>query len=138
MEVLVMTTPRILLADDQEEMLQAVILTLSDEFNVVGTAENGMRALDLAKRLTPDVMVLDICMPVVNGIEAACRLKQVGSYARVVFLTVHDDPEFVDAALSAGALGYVLKPSLATDLIPAIWAAMQGEQFISPSIIQPR
>jgi DNA-binding NarL/FixJ family response regulator len=138
MEVLVMTTPRILLADDQEEMLQAVILTLSDEFNVVGTAENGMRALDLAKRLTPDVLVLDICMPVVNGIEAACRLKQVGSYARVVFLTVHDDPEFVDAALSAGALGYVLKPSLATDLIPAIWAAMQGEQFISPSIIQPR
>ena len=115
-------------------MLQTVVLILRDEFNVVGTAENGVRAVELATRLSPDVLVLDISMPVENGIEAACQLKTLGSSARVIFLTVHRDPEFVEAALSAGALGYVLKPSLATDLIPAIWAALHGDTFISPSM----
>ena len=129
-----MTTPRILLADDQEEMLQAIIPILRDEFNVVGTAENGARAVELATRISPDVVVLDISMPMVNGIEAAGLLRELGSHARVIFLTVHKDPEFVDAALSAGALGYVLKPSLGTDLVPAIWAAMQGNIFVSPSM----
>ena len=127
-------TPRVLLADDREEMLQTVVLVLRHEFDVIGTAENGSRAVELATKLSPDVVVLDISMPVVNGIETACRLKELGSHARVIFLTIHTDPEFVEAALSAGALGYVLKPSLATDLVPAIWAAMQGYTFISPSM----
>ena len=126
--------PRVLLADDQEEMLQTVVLTLRDEFDVIGTAEDGTHAVELATRLTPDVLVLDVSMPLLNGIEAACRLKELGSHARVIFLTVHADPEFVEAALSAGALGYVLKPSLATDLVPAIRAAAHGDIFISPSM----
>jgi DNA-binding NarL/FixJ family response regulator len=130
----VTTAPQVLLADDQEEIRQTVALILGAEFDIVGWAENGLRAVDLATRLSPDVLVLDISMPVVNGIEAACYLKELGSPARVVFLTVHSDPEFVEAALSAGALGYVLKPFLATDLVPAIWAAMQGHTFISPSM----
>ena len=128
------TAPQVLLADDQEEILRTVALILGAEFDIVGCAKNGLRAVDLATRLSPDVLVLDISMPVVNGIEAACYLKELGSPARVIFLTVHSDPEFVEAALSAGALGYVLKPSLATDLVPAIWAVMQGRTFISLSM----
>jgi DNA-binding NarL/FixJ family response regulator len=130
----VTTTPRIVLADDQIEILQSIALTLGEGFSVVGTAENGASAVELATKLSPDVLVLDICMPVQNGIEAACHLKEIGSTARVVFLTVNTEPEFVEAALFAGALGYVLKQSLASDLVPAIRAAMEGETFISPSM----
>jgi DNA-binding NarL/FixJ family response regulator len=130
-------TPRVVLADDQKEILQSVVLTLGDEFSVVGTAENGAGAVELATRLSPDVVVLDISMPVENGIEAACHLKELGSKARVVFLTVNAEPEFVEAALFAGALGYVLKQSLASDLVPAIWAVMGGASFISPSVHLP-
>jgi DNA-binding NarL/FixJ family response regulator len=127
-------TPRVLLADDQEEIRQTIALMLRDDFDIVGTAEDGTRAVDLTTRLSPDVLVLDISMPMVNGIEVACRLKELGSHARVVFLTVHTDPDFVEAALSAGALGYVSKPSVATDLVPAIWAVIHGNTFVSPLI----
>ena len=127
-------TPRVILADDQKEMLRAVVLTLRDEFRVVGTAENGTEAVDLTTRLCPDVLVLDVCMPVENGITAAYHLKDLGSTTRIVFLTVNHDPDFVEAAMSAGALGYVLKHSLAAELVPAIWSAMHGNVFISPSI----
>ena len=130
----VTATPRVILADDQEEMLRTASVVLRDEFDIVGTAENGKRAVDLTSRLSPDVLVMDISMPVLNGIEAACRLKELGSRAKVIFLTINGDAEFVDAALSAGALGYVLKPSLATDLVPAIWAVIEGNTFISPSM----
>jgi DNA-binding NarL/FixJ family response regulator len=130
-------TPRVALADDQKEILQSVVLTLGDEFSVVGTAENGVGAVELATRLSPDVLVLDISMPVQNGIEAACHLKELGSKTRVVFLTVNREPEFVEAALFAGALGYVLKQSMASDLVPAICAAMEGATFISPSLHLP-
>lgn len=122
---------RVLLADDQAEMLQTITFVLGGGFDIVGTAENGRRAVELATKLSPDVLVLDICMPVVNGIEAAGLLKELGSRAKVIFLTVHADPEFVEAALSAGALGYVLKPFLASDLVPAIWAVTRGHVFIS-------
>jgi len=131
------TAPRVVLADDQKEMLQTVVLILRDEFCVVGTAENGTDAVDLTTRLSPDVLVLDLCMPVENGIEAACHLRDLGSKTRVIFLTVNHDQEFVEAAMSAGALGYVLKQSLAAELVPAIWAVMHGNIFISPSV-QPR
>src|SRR5437868_6427680 len=104
MENGLLTTPRILLADDQEEMLQTIALTVGDQFNVIGTAENGARAVELATKLSPDVLVLDVSMPLVNGIEAASRLKELGSRARIVFLTVNEDPDFVEAALCAGAL----------------------------------
>jgi DNA-binding NarL/FixJ family response regulator len=131
MNITATTAPRVLLADDQAEMLQTITLILGGGFDIVGTAENGSRAIELATKLSPDVLVLDICMPVVNGIEAACLLKERGSRAKVIFLTVHTDPEFVEAALSAGALGYVLKPFLASDLVPAIWAVTRGLVFIS-------
>lgn len=126
--------PRVVLADDKEEMLQTIRLVLRDEVSIVGSAENGARAVELATTLAPDVLVLDISMPVENGMEAACHLKELGSPARVIFLTVNTEPEFVEAALSVGALGYVLKQSLADDLIPAIWTVMHGGTFISPAM----
>lgn len=129
--------PRVLLADDQEEILQTVALMLKGTFDVVATAQNGTRAVELAAKLSPDVLVLDIAMPMENGIEVARRLQTLGFHARVVFLTINADREFVEAALSAGALGYVLKASLATDLVPAIWAAIQGHTFISRSCNRP-
>jgi CheY-like chemotaxis protein len=124
--------PRILIADDQEEMLRTIAVVLGDEFDIIGTAENGKHAVELATTLLPDVLVLDISMPIVNGIEAAWRLRRLGSLARIVFLTVHTDSDFVEAARSTGALGYVWKESLARDLAPAIRAVMQGNCFTSP------
>ena len=108
-------SPRILLADDQEEVLFLIAHLLEGEFHVIGTAENGKRALELATTLFPDVIVLDICMPELNGIAAAERLREAGSVSKVVFLTGAEDADFVDAALSAGALAYVLKRSASVD-----------------------
>jgi len=129
-----MIAPRVLLADDQEEVLQTLSEFLADQFQIVGTAENGMRVLERTRSLAPDIVVLDICMPVMNGIEAARCLREQCQPVRVVFLTAYEDTDFAEAAMSAGALGYVLKSRLATDLIPAIWKAFVGEIFVSPSI----
>ena len=129
-----MTVPRIVLADDQKEMLRTIALVLGDEFSIIGTAENGKHAVELTTELAPDVLVLDISMPVVNGIEAASRLRALGSRARVVFLTINADPDFVEAARSVGALGYVLKESLALDLAPAIRTVIEGNSFTSPAM----
>jgi DNA-binding NarL/FixJ family response regulator len=133
-EVTAMSMPRVFLADDQEEVRETVALVLEGEFQVVGTAADGRRALELAPQLAADVLVLDITMPGLNGIEVALRLREEGSSAKVVFLTIHDDPDLVDAAMSTGAFGYVLKGLLATDLAPAIWRAIEGRTFISPSL----
>jgi two-component system response regulator DegU len=111
---------RVLLADDHEEMLDRIASLLAVECKVVGTATDGQQALDAAMELKPDVLVLDISMPVMNGIEAARRLKEAGSETRIVFLTVHDDPDFVREALEAGAQGYVIKQRIVSDLVAAI------------------
>jgi DNA-binding NarL/FixJ family response regulator len=125
---------RILLADDQREILQTAMRLLENEFEVVAAVANGELAIEAAARLAPDLIVLDISMPVLNGIEAACRLKESGSRAKVVFLTVHEDPVLVEAALSAGARGYVLKQRLATDLIPSIRQVLDDFIFVSAPV----
>ena len=125
---------RILLADDHEQVLYTVAELVSDRFRIVGVARNGERAVELARLLSPDVVLLDVSMPVMNGFEAASRLKAAGSSAKVVFLTVHDDPGFVEAALSAGANGYVLKAYLATDLVDSILMVMDNGIFVSGSM----
>ena len=127
-------TLRVFLAEDQEEMRQTIVQILRDDFQIVGTAETGAGVLDLPPNLSPDVFVLDISMPVVTGIEAALRLQEQGSQAKIIFLTVHEDPDFVENAMAVGAAGYVIKPCMATDLGPAIRKAMEGSTFISPSI----
>jgi DNA-binding NarL/FixJ family response regulator len=99
---------------------------------VIGTAIDGRQALDAAKRLKPDVLVLDISMPVMGGIETARCLKEAGVKTRIVFLTVHDDPDFAREALEAGALGYVIKPRIASDLMIAINEVYAGRSFVSP------
>jgi DNA-binding NarL/FixJ family response regulator len=119
---------RVLLADDHEAMLDRVAGLLATEFCVVGAVTDGQQALDAAMELEPDVLVLDISMPVMNGIETARRLNEAGSETRIVFLTVHDDPDFVREALEVGAQSYVIKQRLASDLVAAIKKAHAGRQ----------
>ncbi len=123
-----------MLADDQREILETVARLLEDEFDVIAAVANGKLAIEAAVRMAPDLIVLDISMPVLNGIEAASQLKESGSRAKVVFLTVHEDPVLVEAALSVGANGYVLKQRLATDLIPAIRKVLDDLIFVSAPV----
>jgi DNA-binding NarL/FixJ family response regulator len=125
---------RVLLADDHHDFLAAAARLLEPEFEVVQTVGDGQALLAEAARLEPDVLVLDISMPVLNGIEAARRLRGAGSRAKVVFLTVHQDPDYVRGALAAGALGYVVKSRLVSDLALALREALAGRSFVSPSI----
>jgi len=125
---------RVLLADDHEAVLDRVKSLLEKEFQVVGTARDGQAAIEAVAELNPDVLILDISMPVLTGIQTAVRLKLMKSEVRIVFLTVHEDPDFVREALATGALGYVAKPRLATDLPLAIKEVLAGRSFVSPSI----
>jgi DNA-binding NarL/FixJ family response regulator len=129
-----MGIPRILLADDHHEMLEKVAHLLEGEFEVLASVENGRRLVETALNLDPDLIVRDISMPVLNGIAAACHLKDSAPRAKVIFLTVHEDPAFVTAAFSAGALGYVLKHRLVADLIPAIREVLHGHVFASQPV----
>jgi DNA-binding NarL/FixJ family response regulator len=123
---------RILLADDHKDIRAKVIEELDSEFEVVGAVADGNALLKAASQMKPDVCVVDICMPVINGIEAATQMKASGSRVKIVFLTVHEDPDFLQAALDAGALGYVVKSRVVTDLSPAIRAALADRRFVSP------
>jgi DNA-binding NarL/FixJ family response regulator len=129
--------PRILLADDHQLVLERVTALLQSVFDVVGAARNGREMISQAMRLNPDVIVADISMPELSGIEAAHQLHERGSTAKLVFLTIHSNDEFVSACLAEGALGYVVKSHMKSDLIPAIHAALSGQSFIS-SVTQPR
>ena len=128
-----MKRPRVLVADDHHMVLDRVLSLLRPNFEVVGTTDNGWDLLTEAERLQPDVIVLDITMPALNGIEAAHKLQEVGSTARLVFLTVHPQSQFVAACFAEGGLAYVTKSRLGIDLISAINEALSGHYFISPS-----
>lgn len=119
-----MSRPRILLADDHANILERVSELLSTEFEIVAIVRDGLAAVDAAAALEPDLAVLDISMPILNGLEVARRLTAIHPSPRIVFLTVHEDVEYREAARSAGACGYVLKRSLATELLPAIKRAL--------------
>jgi len=116
---------RILLADDHAAAVTQATRVLAEQYDIAGTAADGAELLEAAARLDPDVIVLDIGMPVLDGLEAARRLKAAGCRSRLVFLTVHEDPDYVRAAERLGADGYVVKCRLATDLLPAISAALR-------------
>ena len=131
-----MSRATVLLADDQAEFLAVERRLLEPEFEVIETVRNGHAAVEAAIRLAPDVLIIDVSMPVMDGIAAARSLRAAGSWAKVVFLTVHGDPDYVRAALEAGALGYVVKCRLAFDLVPALRDALAGRPFVSPSIPQ--
>ena len=131
------TVVRILLADDSPSMLQAARLILEPEFQIVGTVDDGEAVLEAMQSLKPDILILDISMGLMNGLEAARLLTRIGSKAKIVFLTVHKDQEFVEEAFSAGAMGYVIKPRLGTDLLIAVREALMGHTFVSPDLISP-
>src|SRR5271166_367915 len=126
-----MSRPRILLADDHQLVLERVTVLLQSTFEVVGVAHDGLEMVDEAIRLSPDIIVADISMPKLDGIEAAHRLREMGAKAPIVFLTIHKGPEFVEACLAEGALGFVVKSQMKADLIPAIDAALAGRCFVS-------
>jgi DNA-binding NarL/FixJ family response regulator len=127
----VMDRARVVLADDHQSFLACTADILEPEFDVVDSVGDGEELIAAAERLDPDVLVLDISMPVLNGIETARRLKAAGSRAKIVFLTVHKDEEFVRTAISIGAMGYVAKDRLASDLALALREALAGRRFIS-------
>ena len=129
-----LTRVRVLLADDHPLLLERVAAFLRSFFDVVGIASNGKELVAEAMQLNPDVIVADITMPALTGIEAAHQLREAGSKAKFVFLTVHSDIDFVQACQAEGALGYVVKSRMATDLIPAIKAALSGQSYISQSV----
>jgi DNA-binding NarL/FixJ family response regulator len=122
---------KILLADDHPNLLEKVASLLEPTFEVVGRVRDGQSLFDAAMNLQPDLIVSDISMPILNGIEAASKLKDSGCRSKVVFLTVHADPDYVPACLATGALGYVVKSHMATDLLPAINEVLAGRNFIS-------
>lgn len=126
-----MNRARILLADDHDEMRDRVKRYIEQEFELLGAVKNGRDLLEAAVKLNPDVCLLDISMPELNGIETAAKLKESGSTAKIVFLTVHEDVDFVQAALQTGASGYVVKRRMASDLRTAIREALAGRVFIS-------
>jgi DNA-binding NarL/FixJ family response regulator len=121
------------LADDHPSFPDMVQSFLEPLFEVIGKVTNGRDLLAAAMNLKPDVIVTDISMPVLNGIDAANQLKELGCTSRIVFLTVHSDSDFIRAGLATGAFAFVVKSQLTTDLILAIREAIAGHIFISPT-----
>jgi DNA-binding NarL/FixJ family response regulator len=127
---------RILVADDFEGWRRQVRLLLQPrpEWRVVAEASDGSEAIRKAEKLKPDLIVLDIGLPRLNGIEAARRIRQLSPSSKIVFLSLYNSPDVVQAALSTGALGYVRKADARSELLPAVDAALRGKQFVSGSI----
>lgn len=127
---------RILLADDHAVVRQGfkMILAAQPDMEIVGEAGNGREALDLAGQLQPDVIVMDVAMPELNGIEATRRLSDLSPRTRVLALSMHKDSVYVREILRAGARGYLLKDSIASDLLAAVRAVARGEGYLSPGV----
>lgn len=129
-----MSRPRVLLADDHRMVAEGVKRLLEEEFELVAVVDDGRQLVESAGRLRPDVIVADITMPHLNGIEALVVMKRDNPDVRVVFLTMHKDAAYARRALEAGARGYVLKHSAQTELFLAVRAALDGKTFISPTL----
>jgi DNA-binding NarL/FixJ family response regulator len=129
-----MKKPRVLLADDHRVVAEGLRGLLDAHFEVVGIASDGRELVSAAKRLDPDVVVLDISMPSLNGIDAARQLRAANSRARIVFLTMHREVTYAARALEAGASGFVLKHSAPSELVTAIREALKGGTYITPQI----
>ena len=126
--------PRLLLADDHALLLEGIRLLLEPEFELAGSVEDGQALLAAAEKLKPDVILIDISMPVLNGIDAARQLRKIVPSAKLVFLTMHGDADYVTEAFRAGASGYLLKRSAASELITAIREVLKGHHYVSPLV----
>jgi len=124
--------PRVILVDDHSAMLRQVTQLLEGQFEVLAALHDGGQLVATARVLRPDLIALDIALPGLSGIELARQLTDAKCKARIVFLTVHADADYAREALAAGGLGYVVKPRLGSDLLPALRAALEGRRFVSP------
>jgi DNA-binding NarL/FixJ family response regulator len=129
-----MSKPRILVADDHQILAEGVRSLLECEFEVIGGVGDGRELLSAASQHQPDVIVTDIAMPSLNGIEAAAQMRDMRVKAKVVFLTQHRDVAYARRAMEAGATGFVLKHSASSELLTAVREALQGRTYISPMI----
>jgi len=129
-----MSRTRVLLADDHTLLLEAFKGLLEPEFEVVGAVADGRAVLAAAEKLKPDVVVLDIAMPLLNGLEAARQLGTMSPHPKVIFLTMNPDPDVAVEALRLGASGYLLKTSAASELSKAIRTALRGLKYVTPSM----
>jgi DNA-binding NarL/FixJ family response regulator len=132
-----MNRARVLLADDHPENAALLRELLQLEFEVVAQVDDGASLVDAAAVLSPDVIVCDISMPRMDGIEAAHTILRRDPGARIVFVSVHNEPWLVSRGLAAGAMGYVLKLSAGDDLLPAVRAALRGQRHVSGSLCRP-
>lgn len=129
-----MKRPTVLLADDHKIILDGLRGVLEGHYELVGAVTNGRELVDEALRLRPDVIVADISMPLLNGIDAVAQIREAGSEAKVVFLTMHPDPTYATRALQAGGSGYVLKHSASDELVTAIQQVLRGKTYLSPAL----
>jgi len=129
-----MKRTRVLLADDHKIVLDGLKRILEPEFELIGMVEDGRSLVSQAERLRPDVIVVDISMPLLNGIEAVRQIKKIDPYVKVVFLTMYPDVTYAIRAFEAGAAGYVLKHSASSELVRAVHEAMQGRTYVTPMI----
>jgi len=129
-----MTKPRILLADDHTLVLEGFKRILQDQCELVGMVQNGRALLEIAAEQRPDIIFLDISMPLLNGIDAARQLRQRLPGVKIIFVTMHADPAYVAAAFKAGAAGYLLKRSAFDELEQAIKAVLSGNFYVTPLI----
>lgn len=125
---------RILVADDNKDMRDTIIRLLEPEFDIVGVAADGKALIDLEAKLHPEIGVIDISMPVMSGIDAARELRSRGSEMQIIFLTVNEDADFVNAAFETGAVAYVVKRQMASDLPKAMRETLAGRNFVSACI----
>jgi DNA-binding NarL/FixJ family response regulator len=126
-----MRRPKVLLADDHRIVVEGLRRLLEDRFDLVGTVTDGRQLIDLARTLRPDVIVTDMSMPVLGGLDALPRLKAEGVDARVIFLTMHADPRLATEAIRAGASGFLLKDAAGEELITAIEDVLRGRTYLT-------
>jgi DNA-binding NarL/FixJ family response regulator len=129
-----MSKPRVLIADDHKIVVEGLKKILGPEFEIAGAVEDGRALIKAAEKLRPDVIVADISMPALNGIEAVLQIKKLHKEMKVVFLTMHPDIAYAVSAFKAGASGYVLKHSAPDELVTAIRTALQGKMYVTPLI----
>lgn len=129
-----MKRPRVLLADDHRMVAEGLKSLLAAEFDLVAIVEDGRAMIEAAKKLQPDVIITDITMPQLNGIDALAQLKKADPFVKVVFLTMHHDVAYARRALESGASGFILKHSAPAELVMAVRAALDGKTFITPAL----
>lgn len=131
------TKPRVLMADDHSILLAGVRKLLEDQCDVVGMVQDGRALLEAANRLKPELILLDISMPLLNGLDAARQLKKALPETKLLFLTMHASPRYATEAFKAGGSGFLLKQSADSELPQAIIAVLQGKQYLTPAITKP-